>query len=221
MTPTKRVFIIGGKVQGEFADDQQKYQKTPRQDCYEIVNIKEKSYGITSTSNKPKAIGDDMTNSDSSIPPNPAAFEVDIIDTSTHKQDEKVMKAVVRASMHHPRYCFGYTTLEYGRFIVVVGGAHEDYKHIAHTEFYDVQKNHWLMLPKLNEEKFSPTVVSVKDQYLYAIGGSVKDGNLNKPVITVERVNFNEYLLSSLVKEHNDYNKFAESQMWEKLSISV
>lgn len=75
--------------------------------------------------------------------------------------------------MNHPRYSFGYCTLDFGRYIVAVGGALDNHLHTDFCEFYDVTKDKWNMLPRLNEKKYSPSVVSIKDEYLYSFGGAI------------------------------------------------
>lgn len=74
--------------------------------------------------------------------------------------------------MHTARYCFGYTTFQYGRFIIIVGGAIEKNKQTTACEFYDINKNQWRELPRLKEAKYSSSIVNVNNKMIYCFGGA-------------------------------------------------
>ena len=148
-----------------------------------------------------------------------ASEELTQICTDT-KPDENQVRAVTRASMHNPRYAFGNTTVEHGRFIVVAGGTLKPFTHTAECEFYDTMKNLWAMLPKLSEPKYTASIVNVKDQYVYAIGGMIFQEQINKHVMTVERINFAEYLLYAQTMHVTDYESHCASKAWEVMSVN-
>ena len=61
-----------------------------------------------------------------------------------------------------------------GKLLVVAGGAKSNFEHESGVEVYDVGRDKWFQMPSLNEKKYSPTIVNVKDQMLYSFGGASK-----------------------------------------------
>lgn len=173
VTPTHRVFMIGGRVQSEAGDEESKNNNAiARQDCLEVVNIR---------------LG-------KNAPVIPGKKDDDSEQISTVKS-KMPMRVIEKNPMINPRYAFGYATVEQGRFIVVAGGTLKRFSHTDQTEFYDTKKDKWFLLPKLNEVKCLSSVVNVDDQWVYAIGGVEHSDQVNKPVATVERIKFAEYVL--------------------------
>lgn len=76
---------------------------------------------------------------DEKIIPSSDAFEL-VFDRALVRKTKEI-DSKRRASMHNPRYCFGYTTFELGRFIITVGGAVAAYDQTKLCEFYDVNKD--------------------------------------------------------------------------------
>jgi len=81
------------------------------------------------------------------------------------------MKLDKKADMNFERDAHGITSW-LGQYIVVVGSWHVK-ENLKKCEIYNIQENHWDMLPDLNNETCAPGVVLVKNRYLYKIGGNV------------------------------------------------
>jgi len=68
-----------------------------------------------------------------------------------------------KREMINPRYAFGYCTFNFGKYIIVVGGALSNYDHTDQCEFYDTNLNQWFKMPSLSGKRYSSGVVNFKN----------------------------------------------------------
>lgn len=83
--------------------------------------------------------------------------------------------------------------IDYGRLILTVGGSHSNYDHSDKVEFYDVEKDKWMILPSINERKYSPTIVNINNSVIYSFGGGMYENRFrpgNAPSSTIEFLEF-------------------------------
>lgn len=148
------------------------------------------------------------------------------IDDSLIKSMRSVLK--LRKEMLRPRYCYGYMTMQEGRYIVVAGGVSEmlAQKFSKYAEMYDIVKDRWLGLPLMNEEKFSPSIVEVSQQYIYSFGGCIKSNGRQPKSDLIERVDVKE-VLDIYTKHYGDSKKLKnlelhlETTNWEKIELAT
>ena len=74
--------------------------------------------------------------------------------------------------MPDPKVDFG--SIYYSGCVYVVGGWQEFYVKKAHA--YDIQKDSWVSLPELNDEREDVSLCVVQDKYLYVFGNVTTRG---------------------------------------------
>lgn len=80
------------------------------------------------------------------------------------------------SDMHYERDAHGCTKW-LNRYIIVVGSWHGT-ESTSTCESYDVIKNEWNLLPKLNDATCAPGLVVMQDRYLYKLGGTSDIGKV-------------------------------------------
>jgi len=93
---------------------------------------------------------------------------------------------VQKDSMRERRMCFG-TAVFNNQFIFVVGGFNHT-KCLSGCEKYDIHKNQWAAIPKLNNQK-SNIGVCTFNEFIYTFGGFLNDDHEDD---FIERLSINE-----------------------------
>ncbi|TNV78630.1 hypothetical protein FGO68_gene5513 [Halteria grandinella] len=128
---------------------------------------------------------------------------------SLYRIDESKWEMIPLEDMTFERDAHGITSWK-DRYIIVSGSWHVD-NSAATSEMYDIPNNYWITLPENNLIFPTPSMIVIKDRYLYKFGGT-------ESVIEFEMIDLEQYLKYYYQSMKGSIN-FEDSFGWQIIKI--